>query len=138
MKNEWDMLALVEQRLAAGQQLITFSYGTRWLVEPDGSPGRVHDEEGVEYEIGADFLPGVVPVLRAHAISFALDNWHRTLRFGPGLPASPGRYVVQGQAIPVVDLTPGGPAVLVALLITSSQPAGEDGEELPPDDEPTA
>ncbi|UOQ72618.1 hypothetical protein [Hymenobacter cellulosilyticus] len=134
MKNEWDLLALVEQALGAGQQLIEFPYVTQWLVEPDGSPGRVRDALGREYEIGPDFLSGVVPALRAARISFGFDNWVRVLSFGPGLPPTPRRYQASGKEVAVWDLTPDGPAQLVALLITSSHAAG--APELPTSTDP--
>jgi hypothetical protein len=135
MKNEWDILALVQRRLAAGQRLVEFPYVTRWLVEPGGSPGRVRDEDGTEYEVGPDFLSGVVPALRAGHISYGIDNWQRVLSFGPGLRPLPTSYVVNGQEIPVVNLTPDGPVRLVELLITSSEPAPENPADTPAEDD---
>ncbi|PJJ54532.1 hypothetical protein [Hymenobacter chitinivorans] len=135
MKNEWDMLALVQRELAAGRALIEFSYVTRGLVEPDGRPGRVRDEAGREYEVGPDFLPGVVPALRAACISFGFDNWERVLRFGPGLGQTPDSYSVNGRQVSVRNLTPEGPAQLVELLITESGAAAPDPPGELPEDE---
>lgn len=136
MKNEWDMLATVQQKVAAGQSVVEFPYVTRWLVEPDGSPGRVRDETGLEYEVGPDFLTGVVPALRAARISFALDNWRRLLSFGPGLQPTPDSYTVGERQILVLNLTPEGPAQLVELVITSCRTIDGLGSELFPGDEP--
>ncbi|UOQ53471.1 hypothetical protein [Hymenobacter cellulosivorans] len=136
MKNEWDMLATVQRELAVGQSVVEFTYVTRGLVEPNGSPGRVRDESGLEYEVGPDFLTGVVPALRAARISFALDNWTRMLSFGPGLGPTPDSYMVGEKRIPVWNLTPEGPAQLVKLVITSSRTA--DYPERPSGDKPTA
>lgn len=133
MKNEWDMLALVQRRLAACQSCVVFPYVTQWLTEPDGRSGRVRDDTGQQYEIGPDFLAGVVPALHVQRISFSIDNGDRVLRFGPKLPPPPKSYWVNGQELPVLDLTSYGPFRLAGLDFTPSPPRRPADDETEPD-----
>jgi len=122
MKNEWDILAHVQRKLAAGATLVEFHYVTERLFGPDGRPGRVRDDDGTEYEISTDFLTGVIPAARDNHISFSIDNWNRVLAFGTKLRPVPSSYLINGEEVPVIDLTPYGPAQLIDLRIKPSEP----------------
>lgn len=130
MKNEWDLLALVQRQVAAGHTLLEFPYVTRGLVRRNGSPGRVRDAGGTEYEVGADFLPGVVPALRAHRISFTIDNGARVLSFGTKLRPQAPTHRRHGQETPIIDLTATGTFQLIDFRLgLPPEPTSEDEDE---------
>jgi hypothetical protein len=122
MKNEWDILAHVQRKLAAGATLVEFRYATPSLGGAHGHPGRMMDEEGTEYELGPDFITAVLPAVRENYISYSIDNWDRILSFGTQLPPAPTSRFVNGEEVPIIDLTPYGPARLTGLHITPSDP----------------
>ncbi|WP_331146817.1 hypothetical protein [Hymenobacter sp.] len=122
MKNEWDMLAYVRQQLAVGATLVEFRYVTPGLTGPGGRPGRVANDKGTEYEIGPDFLTGVIPAVRENYISYSIDNWSGVLGFGTELRPTPTSYFINGEEVPVINLTPNGPVQLISLDLRPADP----------------
>lgn len=92
MKNEWDMFAAVQQRLAAGEQLVTMYFdqavNMSWANFPfDEQRGQVLDEDGTEYELGPDYKRALDECIRGNRISWGIRLVERTLCFGPGVNA---------------------------------------------------
>lgn len=85
MKNEWDFFADVQQQLAAGAQLVTYYSVERLVFPPDAQGGRVLDEQGNEYELGADYTQALNECIRAKHISWGICFQERTICFGPGV-----------------------------------------------------
>lgn len=112
----------MQRKLAAGATLVEFRYVTQSLVGADGRPGRVMDEEGTEYELGPDFITAVLPAVRENYISYSIDNWDRILAFGTQLRPAPTSRFVNVEEVPIIDLTSYGPAQLIDLRITPSEP----------------
>lgn len=87
MKNEWDFFADVQQRLAAGQHLVTGYFQDRLVLPPDEQRGLVLDEDGQEYELGSDFKQALTERIRGNHINWSLRFQERIICFGPGVKA---------------------------------------------------
>ena len=82
MKNEFDMFAEIQRRLAANAPLVTLR------IDPhgaDGNFGKALDEDGAAYVLGPDYPAALPPFLRSLRTSFCIDWVSCVLQAGPGL-----------------------------------------------------
>ncbi|WP_046242382.1 hypothetical protein [Hymenobacter terrenus] len=114
MKNEWDLLAEIQRRLAAGASLITIQLD---IAEDEG---RGVDDSGQVYALGPDFNDELFPFLRSLNVSFRLR----------GAPASSIRTLDIGQGLAPNNLS--GTVDFMALGILPSEYFGITPQE--PDD----
>jgi hypothetical protein len=87
MKNEWDFFADVQQRLAAGQTLVTGYFKDRLVLPFDEQRGIVLDEDGTEYELGSDYRLALTEGIRGNQINWCLRFQERLICFGPDITA---------------------------------------------------
>lgn len=83
MKNEWDFFADVQRRLASGQQLVQ-----GYCVDPIAFPfdelrGIVLDEDGTQYELGADYKQALGACIQQVHTSWGVCFRERVICLGP-------------------------------------------------------
>lgn len=82
MKNEFDMFAEIQRRLAASDPVVTMR------IDPhgaDGNFGQALDEDGTVYVLGPDYPAALPPFLRSLNTSYYIDWMKCVLQVGPGL-----------------------------------------------------
>ena len=141
VKNAWDLLARVRQRLAAGESRVVFRL-TPAPDAPDGPLDYAHDEQGTTYDLTGDLLD-LFQATRTAFISYALSRRPgepATLSFGdlPRRPHHPGDLLLdlRGHQVDIrEEFNPDNPAAPLLRIDATAPPTNDDEGFYPPDNE---
>jgi hypothetical protein len=100
MKNEWDFFADVQRRLASGQQLVQGYCAAPVSFPFDELRGIVLDEDGTQYELGADYKQALGKCIQQVHTPWGLCFRERIICFGQQVAAADftADYVVAYEA----------------------------------------
>jgi hypothetical protein len=86
MNGDREFFADVCQRLAAGQQLLTYHFPNRFFL-PDKHSGLMllRGEDGIEFQVGPCFPAALNEYIRAHHLAWCIGIIEQTLTLGPGI-----------------------------------------------------
>ncbi|TVT36781.1 hypothetical protein FNT36_25030 [Hymenobacter setariae] len=88
MKNEWDFFADVQRRLATGQPLVQGYFANPVSFPFDELRGIVLDEDGTQYELGADYKQALGECIQQGHTPWGLCLRERIICFGQQVVAA--------------------------------------------------